>query len=362
MIEALIVDDESWTRDMIKRFGNWEDYNIHIAGEAEDGLDAVRLIEQIHPQLIITDMNMPGADGVALLKYVNEHHPNIKVIVVSGHDDFVYMKHAIRYKVNEYLLKPIDATELNQALAKCQTDLARLTTSSSIPPIHFNDQMLRLIRDAQRVIAAHIQEMNEDGITRTFQELAESLHSLADDHVHQWSSFAQDWIFYLQELMSAQLSAEEGTVWMIEDHEVQSILEQAAVVVSPATLLESIAEQYVQAVRLLIHHRKFRTKLNLDEIRAYIDRHFADALTLDRLARTFFVSKEYLSKAFKQEFGQTLTDYIQSVRMQKARCWILEGIPIRVVAEMCGYDELGYFYRVFKKQFGIAPGELRKGQ
>ncbi len=92
-----------------------------------------------------------------------------------------------------------------------------------------------------------------------------------------------------------------------------------------------------------------------------MEKHYTEPVTLEQLARAFFVSKEYLSKMFKQEYGRNVTDYMLHLRMVKAKEWLLdESIPIKAIAEMAGYEDITYFYRVFKKHFGIAPGEMRK--
>jgi two-component system, response regulator YesN len=103
MSKILIVDDEKWTRETIKQFGKWEQYNIEVIGEAGDGQEALGLIEQFSPDIVITDMKMPGVDGIELLQIVTERFPQIKLIVVSGYDDFKYMRQAILSKVQRLM-------------------------------------------------------------------------------------------------------------------------------------------------------------------------------------------------------------------------------------------------------------------
>jgi two-component system response regulator YesN len=82
---------------------------------------------------------------------------------------------------------------------------------------------------------------------------------------------------------------------------------------------------------------------------------------LDTVAQRFFVSKEHLSRAFKSQSGENLSDYISRKRMEKAKELIVEGeLAIKHVAKLTGYEDVAYFYRVFKKHFGQTPGDLRK--
>lgn len=349
MIRAIIVDDEQWTRDIIKRFGSWQELDMEIVGGAEDGLEAERLIQTFAPQLVITDMHMPGAGGVELLKYLNENHPEIKIIVVSGYDDFEFTRHAIRYKVNEYLLKPIDAAELNHALGKCKAELeAEPAGSGGYVP--FDADIFQLIKRYKLLLSVHFHELNEEGIRHVLDAFLQELQSGGYSDKTWMRQLYQEFLSHLKELMVSN-SVELGQVEFDSELMLPGL----------EGMVQQLGERYLTSLQLLIQQRKFRNKLNLDEIKTFIDYNFAESISLEKVARSFFVSKEYLSKIFKQEFGQNMTDYVQQVRMIKAKEWILQGIPIKTVAEMCGYEELGYFYRVFKKQHGIAPGELRKG-
>ncbi|MDG0790950.1 helix-turn-helix transcriptional regulator [Cohnella ginsengisoli] len=86
-------------------------------------------------------------------------------------------------------------------------------------------------------------------------------------------------------------------------------------------------------------------------------------LTLESLSLRFFVSKEHLSRAFKAHVGTGVTDYITMRRMVYAESLLREGkVSIKQAAKLAGYEDLAYFYRVFKKRFGISPGELRSGE
>ncbi|OWR26669.1 DNA-binding response regulator [Saccharibacillus sp. O23] len=347
-IRALIVDDEAATRAIIRRFGEWERLGIRAVAEAEDGEGALRKIadEEAGIRLVITDMNMPGLDGVGLMKTLNERYPKIKVIVVSGYDDFAYLKQAIRYRANDYLLKPVDPEELNRTLEKCRTDLLEMDAleQEAFAP---DDETRQLLRGLEPLLVAYYGELRAPELRRALEDLAAE-RSAREDAAASNRRIARELHELLRELRAAHGQEEPIAA--------DSFSGDAGV-----PELEGLADLYAESLDELIRRRKFRDRLDLNEVRAYVAEHFADPLSLDSLARCFFVSKEYLSRAFRQEFGQTLTDYVQQVRMDKARQWILDGVPIRRASEMCGYEDLGYFYRVFKKQYGIAPGELTRG-
>lgn len=117
-MKALIVDDEKHVREGILLLGDWMNVGITEIYEASDGEEAINLIRQHQPAIIFTDMKMPNKDGISLLKWIQEEHYRGKVIVVSGYDDYQYMRKAINYGSFDYILKPVDPDILNETLKK----------------------------------------------------------------------------------------------------------------------------------------------------------------------------------------------------------------------------------------------------
>jgi len=118
MYNVLIVDDEREIRHGLRLKVDWEKLNLCIAGEASNGEEAVQVIADMKPDLIITDMKMPFKDGVSLLEYCSRQHPHIRLIVITGYNDFQYTKAAIQNRATDYLLKPVSKKELAASLAK----------------------------------------------------------------------------------------------------------------------------------------------------------------------------------------------------------------------------------------------------
>lgn len=117
-MKALIIDDEKHVREAIRLLVPWERFGIDTLLEAQDGMSATHLIGAERPEIIFTDMMMPNMDGTELLQWVAEHAPASKIIVISGHDDFSLVRHAVKYGGVDYILKPIDAEQLVGALTK----------------------------------------------------------------------------------------------------------------------------------------------------------------------------------------------------------------------------------------------------
>ncbi|WP_419875708.1 response regulator transcription factor [Candidatus Pristimantibacillus sp. PTI5] len=117
-MKALIIDDEKHVREAIRLLVPWDHFGIDTLLEAQDGAAATGLIRDEKPEIIFTDMMMPNMDGRELLQWAAEHAPASKIIVISGHDDFSFVRHAVKYGGVDYILKPIDAEQLVSALTK----------------------------------------------------------------------------------------------------------------------------------------------------------------------------------------------------------------------------------------------------
>lgn len=120
---VLLVDDEEDIRVGISRKMDWEGLGLRLVGEAENGQEALELAEQLKPDMVLTDIKMPFMDGLELCRILTVRLPASKFVVFSGFDDFEYAKQAIRMNVSEYILKPINASELADVLLKLKTQL-----------------------------------------------------------------------------------------------------------------------------------------------------------------------------------------------------------------------------------------------
>jgi two-component system response regulator YesN len=112
------VEDEIVVREGIRNNIPWDESPYSLAGEAPDGEMALSMIQDIKPDILITDIRMPFMDGLTLSRIVKKTLPWIKIIILSGHDEFEYAREAISLGVEEYLLKPVSSREMRKALDK----------------------------------------------------------------------------------------------------------------------------------------------------------------------------------------------------------------------------------------------------
>ena len=120
---VLLADDEEEIREGIRRKIDWGKLGFTLVGSAENGMEALELAEQLHPDVVLTDIKMPYMDGLELCRQLKQFLPASKIVVFSGFDDFEYARQAIGMNVSEYILKPINAPELSQVLSRLREQL-----------------------------------------------------------------------------------------------------------------------------------------------------------------------------------------------------------------------------------------------
>lgn len=118
LIKLLVADDESTTRNGIIKHINWGEFGITSVKEAKDGIEAVNIAYDFEPDIVISDIRMPGLNGIELATKLREKFTNCKIIFLSGYSDKEYLKAAIKLSAVNYVEKPIDLTELKEAIQK----------------------------------------------------------------------------------------------------------------------------------------------------------------------------------------------------------------------------------------------------
>ncbi len=125
LYSVLLVDDEEEVFQLIIKKLDWERMGFRIAGYARNGVEALEIAEELQVDVVMSDIKMPYMDGLTLCKKLKELYQSIKVIIFSGFDEFEYAKEAIKIEAEEYILKPINASELREVFERIRGNLDR---------------------------------------------------------------------------------------------------------------------------------------------------------------------------------------------------------------------------------------------
>ncbi len=358
---VVLIDDEPWTREVIKSLGKWGELGLFVAGEASDGEYGLELIRRIKPDIILTDIKMPHMGGITLLKKVRETDQRARMIVISGYDNFDFARSAMRLGVTDYLLKPVKPEELNTQLARC---VAELDMFQSIQPEQPEgmDGFLKIswIGDylAQRTALMACMRTNQpEVLAACFERLLLLPEKKGEEDLPKGLLVA---LYYdLMGALQRHIAGDGFTVSEVLDNS------DSAFVFSRETtyqiVLSHICKVYLQAMEGMEKLIRTRNRLDMNSVVKYICDNAQRGITLEETAARFYVTREYLSKAFKSHTGDNFSDYVMRLRMAKAKELLCSlCVSPKDAGEMTGFSDPAHFYKAFKRFYGITPGEMAK--
>jgi two-component system response regulator YesN len=330
----LIAEDEPWIRssvvEMVSRIGE----DKFTVSEATNGEEAWALVQEVWPTVLITDIMMPKLDGLSLIQKIHEHGIPMNFIIISGYDNFQYAQKAIRYGVTEYLLKPVDMEQLQDALRRSEEAIGSLKD--------INEYMSRF----QQLVNT-FGDISPQTSCRKLTELIQSVLKLK----------------YIN-------PAARMNLLRIFDWKLTGLLKELArdqlVPAIPADADDSVIVRYFnQLADILIVHSEKQSATNTNHINKrvceYILTHYKKDISLTEMAQFANMSISYFSSWFKRCTGRTLVQYIQEVRIEKAKQLLLETqLKNYEIAERVGFATQPYFIRVFKNVVGVSPNAFRK--
>jgi two-component system response regulator YesN len=123
MLKVMIVDDEYYFREALKISLSWQDLGFIVCGEAKNGKEALDMIDDLEPDIILVDINMPIMDGLEFVNELKNRGADCKIVILTGHSEFQYAKEAVKLGVYNYILKPVNEKELTETLIDIKRDI-----------------------------------------------------------------------------------------------------------------------------------------------------------------------------------------------------------------------------------------------
>jgi YesN/AraC family two-component response regulator len=122
-LKVLIVDDEYLIRNLLKLRINWQDYGMEVIGEATNTSEALDMVDEYMPDIIFSDICMPFMDGIEFSRIVLERFSNVKIVILTGHEEFEYARRSVKVGVFDFILKPINAQEIGNLLSEIKVKI-----------------------------------------------------------------------------------------------------------------------------------------------------------------------------------------------------------------------------------------------
>lgn len=345
-INVVIIDDEKWSRGVIRRFIPWNEMGLSLVGEASDGMYGLELIDQLHPDIILTDVKMPRMDGIELLSHIRKNHSDACVIIISGYNDYSFVRDAMRLGGMDYLLKPIKQAELMDALQRClQKISSRAQTVPSMQSSITLDQGYYALRED---VSICLKAGNIPLLEKRLQALAAHLSSPSMD---LRSNLVAVYCSLTEEMQKIRLdSGLTGNTAPPYVFSTGTTAEQ---------MISYIGLQLAQTLQEINDISDARRRISISDVKEYIDANWQNGITQEQVAAHFGLSQNYLSKAFRASEQMGFSEYVIQLRMEHARRLILDyRLPLKEVGAQVGYTEQANFYKRFRAYFGMTPGEM----
>ncbi|NLV35200.1 MAG: helix-turn-helix domain-containing protein [Clostridiaceae bacterium] len=415
MIKMLIADDEPLVCVGIQSMLQWEEHGIEIVGTARNGKIAEEMIEQLRPEIVISDIKMPVKTGLELAESCAEKYGRIPLFIfLTSYEEFDFIKKAMHLQVVDYLIKlELTPDSLSAAVQKALNILERYKKISSemqdsqisLPVLREkffirlysnlfdnDEQYERQKKDldikftSSSYIAAYCEISRESSsnvdndqlislYTGTIQMARETLGKTKSYYItvldmrHFVITFCLDGDYVqCRQIIERALNRTRSAV-----HSYFNVQLKAAVgniVNDPRNLSESytaathffndVSDENPIAFFEEANSEKYH-KMIIGKVQKFIDDNLGMRLTLSLVAETFNFSANYLSQLFSKYSGESFVEYVSSARVAEAKKMLACGEGhIYEIAQKLGFDNAFYFSKVFKKYEGVSPRDYLK--
>lgn len=340
-LKVYVVEDEMWVRrGILFRLASIGDV-VEVVGEAGSYEEAARALEHLAAlDILLTDIVLPERTGLELIRAVKRRWPGIYTYVITGYSEFAYAKAAIDLGVNGYLVKPLESGVLENAI--CALHAQRMEKFGC-----FAAEALQAIRD--------INPINQpQAMCAAVKALLLSESACGDRALLRAGTKA-----LMQALEDAFQRAGAPSIGLCTVEE---------------RCLEALeyygqTEKWVQYAAENVRSEIERVSLRMEEqgtsiiwqVRRYIRLHYQEDISLESLSREFGISPSYLSRLFKADGTEGLSDFLARTRVAAACALLKEtDLPSAAIAERCNFSDASYFARVFRKFTGESPAAYRR--
>ena len=422
MYKVLLVDDEYMITEGLKRlipFDKWDMEVVATANHADDALDYVRE----HPvDIVISDVNMPDKTGLEMIGEMKELLPNAYYILLSGYQEFDYVKKAMNLNVVDYLVKPVDKVELERLLEKIASQLGEKSHEPEILSQQLDEEAFKthlsqkenwwigLSKEKQGNYAIPYYVLGQDWqIVLADQEfeglLVMPFEAPYQSNFEKWKRDIEKTLFYGSvnlDQSESLFSYYEPIYRVIIQGNLQQIIEELTLLekivfenTPRVSITKQLFTQFVMDVFHLFEHLKaddmtdivknihaittfedlvaytketltsffgqYRMNENVVSVLEVIGRDYKKELSLKDISKDLFINPVYLGQLIKKETNSTFAELLNKQRIKAAQQLLLStNDSIEDICYTVGYSNVGYFYKVFRKLCGKSPKAYRK--
>ncbi|MCL7745697.1 response regulator transcription factor [Halalkalibacter alkaliphilus] len=384
--KVLLVDDESLILRSLQKIIDWKALGCEIAGTANDGQDAALLVQDIQPDIVITDICMPEMNGLDLLKRIQTMPVKPEVILLSGYNEFEYAREGLQNNAFDYILKPIDHEELEECINRVITKFEELRKKEYEHRKHLIYEAITLgetklsLENDDRTYVISALEFNK-GSANDEQQLRDWVKFVSAEQISEVFLYKFESTRYI--LVCSHLKKNKGLAAKVKlamqefGNKIDGLVKIA--VGKDVVGMNNLSQSYQQTWKLLDsasflkmnlisedhikseYQSKYSPDAAIKKAKTYLQENFTKEIGIDSVAEEVDLSVSYFSVLFKQKTGVTFLEYVTNLRIEHA-CVLLKTTDLKTyeIANMVGYNDQRYFSQVFKKRQKVTPSQYRK--
>ena len=374
MYQVLFAEDELLVRLGLQNSIDWKAYDMELAAQADNGLQAYELFQKVRPDVVITDIRMEGMDGCALIEKIRQQDKECAIIVISCLDDFEILRRMIPYKIIGYILKAsMTMDEVNEVLKKSTEYLKKIGREGK----KTDPEKRSPEKELEKYLLGGSQKT---GIPD--QKKIENLlvFSLKEEDQEKINGLAMEFVY---DLVRRQLNK----ALIVKTGEKEFCVFSEKMQKNPEDMISRVNHSVEEFLGVRFRVQKGMRKEGEDpkefylrvkekqpgagengsydqiimDAFGYMQEHYQESLSLTDISSVLGISSSYFSHLFKKQTGKNYVEYLNEIRLKA----VMEDLKnsdfkIAVIAEKNGFHNFEYFSRFFKKATGLSPVKWRQ--
>ena len=391
MYKIAIIEDEYLTCLGLEKAVAWSSIDVLVCGSASDGKNGLELIRREKPDIVLTDIRMPGLNGVDLVKTLAKDGFDGEIIVLSAYKEFDYAVETYQSGIFSYLLKPIDNAELLSVVSgaieklKSKREREEIKQKMLVSDSHLKERFITnlISGDVTEEYFAKEQEQLSLSIPASGLLFVLKEEEINDDYTLNKASdtllngLKETHILYNDELIAFISSIDESDAISVFQKRLSELEELTDSIFtcsicgysnpleissSHKIAIDNINNKLCFGFNSLevkrIDDISFRQYASIQQFYKLISEHYKEDITVSMISLMMNVSDSFLMHLLKKSLGRTFNDILTDYRMSLAKKLLKKGnYRINEVATLVGYNDEKYFSRVFKKKIGVNPSE-----
>lgn len=327
MYKVMVIDDEEIIVRGLCSLVPWSKYDCVVVATASNGREALALVEEHHPDIIFSDINMPEMDGLTMVASLRSQYPAMRISILTGYPTFDYVQKATKMGVSAYMLKPSKLDQLEAALATMIQELKDI-------------EDFQVVHDKASLESASLPNPGQQMLQEPMKIPMMSQQSSQQGHSAFSGASGSSPPVY-----SPALPSFPGSM----DYHDSDVPPGHPEIDNDPQLPDSMISELDATHNFIIKNAL-----------AYMEENYNKKITLMDVAEHVFVSQWHLSKLIARNTNTNFSEILNGMRIKKAKELLANpGLRIWEISEMVGFGDVSHFSRIFKKNENISANEYR---